>query len=122
MSGIIGAALIAGNALKNFLFNYTKNEYEQKIGELDGLITKLNTHLDNLTSLRNQVPGFWEDEKAQATVRTLDVNIQKVRRNMETAKALSDTFKKTVSELDGSQNVLGGLIEDAQGILNSIGE
>ena len=119
---IISAAITAGSALKNFLFNYTKNEYEQKIAELDGLITRLNNHLDNLTSLRNQIPGFWEDEKAQATIRTLDVNILKVRRNMETAQALSETFKKTVNELDGSQNVLGNLIQDAQGVLDSLGD
>lgn len=122
----ITAAIVVGGGLgiaaSKFLFNYTKNEYDQKIAELDLLITKLNSHLETLISLRNQIPGFWEDENAQNTAATLDVTIEKVRSNMATAESLSNTFKLTVNSLDGSRDVLTGFVQDALGALTSLGQ
>ena len=122
---IIGAIAVGaglGTAVSNYLFNYTKNEYEQKIGELDRLIAQLNTHLETLISLREEMPSFWEDEQAKETSAALDLTIQKVRDNMKTAQSLSNTFKKTVSSLDGSKSVLHGFIQDAVGALSTIGK
>lgn len=122
---IIGAAVIGaglGTAASNFLFNYTKNEYQEKIGELDRLIGRLKTHLETLTTLREEMPSFWEDEQAQETMTALDLTIQNVRNNMETAESLAETFRKTVDSLDGSQSVLHNFVQDAIGALSSIGK
>lgn len=122
---ILGAVKVGaqvGIAVHNFVFNYTQNEYEDKIAELERLIGKLETHKKNLEDLKDWIPSFWDDENARKTVATLEITIREVNRKMDTAKDLTAVFKNTVRDLEGSKINLGNLLEDAQGLLESVAE
>ncbi len=114
-----GVGLAAGAVGTGFLFNYTKNEYEQKIGELERLIGALEEHLTDMKALRDQVPSFWDDEQGREVIRELDRTIQETEREMETVKTYVRTLQTVVSELDGSKNLMGETIKDLQSALSA---
>lgn len=116
----VGARI--GDAVSGFLFQYTKAQYEEKINELDTHIAQLNTHLDNLISLKDRIPTFWKDDNANKTVATLEMTIKNVQRDMETAQNLAQVFRDAVASFDTSNEKLHGYIEDALGLLNLFGE
>lgn len=121
MSIIVAATvgLAAGAAASGFLFNYTKNEYEQKIGELNRLVGALQEHLADMKDLRDQVPSFWDDEQGQEVVRELNRTIMETEREMETVKTYVRTLQTVVSELDGSKNLMADTIKDLQSALSA---
>lgn len=121
----IGAIIAAGAALgvagQGLIFNYTKNEYEVKVSELEELIARLNQHLERLQELRSQIPQFWDDGNARETGVVLDKTIKKVLDAMTTSENLSRTYKTVIESLGGSKETLAELIGDATGILDSDG-
>ena len=112
----IGAAVAVGLALgatgSGFLFRYTKNEYEQRITELESYITELDGHLVDMRSLREQIVQFWDDDNAREVSRELDRTIDETVREMSASKSYLQTLRTVVSELDGSKGVITETIQD----------
>lgn len=118
---IKGAINVGGSLGKlgtGFVFNYTKDVYENKISELETSIARLNEHLDTLRDLKSQIPQFWEDDNARETAQALDKTIRKVEQQMSTAESLMQTLRTAVNSLDSSKEELHKSIEDALGLLN----
>lgn len=122
MSLIVGAAAIGGIAASNFIFNYTKNQYEVAISKLEELVNQLDGHLSNLRELRANVPGFWDDDDGKEACNALDKTINRIVLEMDHAKALIRVYKEAVAEFDTSKNTVGNLLKDALGILDGIGD
>lgn len=119
ISAVVSAGAVLGGTGQGFLFNYTRNEYEIKVAELEELIARLNQHLDRLQELRSQIPQFWDDENARETGVVLDKTIKRVLDAMNLSENLSRTYKSTIEALGGSKETLAELIGDAMGILDS---
>lgn len=122
-AGLAAAAavgLTAGAAASGLMFNYTKNEYEQKITELEGLIAALEDHLVEMRALKEQIPQFWDDENAREVSWDSVAKIGETERNMETGKTYLRTLRTVVSELDGSKGLMADTIEDLKA-LTSLG-
>lgn len=113
----IGATL--GLAGQGFLFNYTKDQYEVKVSELEGLLARLKEHLSRLQELRSQLPQFWEDDTAQKTGEALDKTIKQVIDAMNLSENLLSTYKTVIESLGGSKETLSELITDALGVLSA---
>ena len=122
----IGAAIKAGVSLgemgSSFIYKYTQNEYQKKVSELEELHTELKGHLETLLDLRRQMASFWRDEHAQKTGAVLDINIQKVRNNMQTVDDLIRIYKEAVNSIGGSNNVMDEVLGAAGSILDSVAE
>lgn len=116
--GAIGIGLGLGKFASGLMFKYTQNVYIERIGELDDVIAKLGTHLTNLTNLRNEIPGFWDDEDAKKALDTIDLNIQKVTTQLGTAKDMAKLLRDTVDSLESGKSGLSEKIEDAKSLLN----
>jgi prefoldin subunit 5 len=114
-----GVGLAVGAVGTGFLFNYTKNEYEQKIAELNRLIGALGEHLNDMKALRDKVPSFWDDEQGREVIRELNRTIQETEREMETVKTYVRTLQTVVTELDGSKTLMGETIKDLQSTLSA---
>ena len=116
--GAIGIGLGLGKFASDLMFKYTQNVYLERIGELDAVIGKLNTHLTNLTNLRNDIPTFWNDDDAKKALDTIDINIQKVTTQLGTAKDMAKLLRETVDALESGKAGLGEKIQDAKGLLD----
>lgn len=112
---IVGAAVVGiglGRAATQFVFSYSKQEYEERVSKLQVEISKLESHEARLEELRNQIPGFWEDEQATKAYKLISEELSEVRRYTEWAKDTLQIMQETVQELDGKQNRLGNLLEE----------
>lgn len=119
--GIIAAAVGAGKQGSNFIFNYSKKQYLDKITELEGLIARLNEHLSELENLRAEISSFWNDSGSSAVLSNLDQTILTTKHRTSYAQSLMETFQKTVDEMDQSQDGLNAALDAAKTILSSLG-
>jgi len=120
---ILGVAAIGavGVAANNFIFNYTKNEYEVAISKLEELVKQLDGRLSNLRELRATVPGFWDDEDGREACVALDKTISRIVLEMDHVKSLIQVYKEAVAEFDTSKDTVANLMKDAIAVLSGIG-
>lgn len=114
----VTAGLEAGQIASNYVFKYTKSEYEQKITELERAYANLDEHKTNLINLRSQIPTFWKDAAGQETSRALNDTIGQTEREMQTVKKFIELFRTTVTELDESQNKISTTIDELQKLIS----
>jgi hypothetical protein len=120
---IIGASILGaklGDWASELIFDYTREQYEDKIATLEGLIAKLEAHKRTLEDFKNQIPSFWEDSNAVDTAQALNLTLISVNNKMETAKGLVAVFKETAADLGGAKESMGEKLKDAIGLLEII--
>lgn len=100
---------------------YTKAQYEAKIAELEGYYMQLEEHLARMEDLKSQMFNFWDDSNAQMVGQVLAVEIRSVRTAMDRTKDMLIFYKSAVEKLDGANLSASGLLQDALGILSSLG-
>lgn len=100
---------------------YTKKEYQLKVTELEGLHAQLATHLDRMEAMKGQMYQFWDDPQARQTGELLAIEIRQVRNAMDRTSDLLNFYKGAVQDLDETQGIVSGLIEQAIGILSGTG-
>ena len=121
ISGLaIGTGVALGLTGSGFVFNYTKNEYTQKISELQLSVDALQGHLNDMKELRDRVPSFWDDDNGNRVYRELEDTISKTESEMEDVKAFIRTLQTVVNELDGSQNLIKETIDDLSNLVLSV--
>lgn len=116
--GAVGMGLALGAKASGFLFNYTKNEYEEKISELQGYVTELEGHLSDMESLKGRISNFWADDNALSVHRELERTIDETRKQMKTAKETMDTLKIVVDELDKSKGEITDTLEKLKALID----
>lgn len=116
--GAVGLGLGLGAKASGFLFNYTKNEYEEKISELQGYITELEGHLSDMERLRGRISQFWADDNSLSVYRELERTIEETRKQMKTAKETMDTLKIVVDELDKSKGEMTDTLEKLKALID----
>ena len=104
-----------------FVLRYSKGVYKNKISEIQGFIQRLDAHLVTLKDYRSQIPNFWDDENARQAGRDLDILIRQVTNAQERARDMLGVYNKIVDDLDNAKQSTSGLLEDASGILSSLG-
>lgn len=121
MSLLAAAAVgvTAGVAVDKFIFNYTKNEYEEKLNQLTRLVSDLDVHLRQMRTLQSNVPSFWDDEQGVQIYQALSKTIDETEREMETVRAYIRTLQTVVDQLDNSKSLLSETAQDLMAAINS---
>ena len=83
---------------------YEKGVYQAKITQLEGHHAQLQIHLDNMQVLRNKLTEFWDDQRAQATLKVLDEQIRAVKITMTQTSTEISVLKSTVEKLGGLES------------------
>lgn len=104
-----------------FTVKYTKAQYTAKISELESYYSQLETHLNTMEGLKDQMYQFWDDANARETGNALTTEIRQVRNAMDRTNDMLTFYKSAVDKLDGANLSVGGTITDALGILGKIG-
>lgn len=113
------AGATIGVAVDKFIFNYTKNEYEEKLNQLTRLVNDLDIHLSRMRELQDQVPTFWDDEQGVQIYQALSKTIDETAREMETVRAYIRTLQTVVDQLDNSKGLLSETAQDLMAAINS---
>ncbi len=83
---------------------YEKGVYQAKISQLEGHHGQLNTHLSNMENLRNKLTQFWDDARAQSTLKVLNEQIRAVKLTMTQTATEIAVLKSTVEKLGGLES------------------
>lgn len=118
--GNVVAAWNFGTGVGEMMVDFKQDRCEQKIAELEALIARLDNHYKNLESLKNRIPGFWEDDKATTVISALNRTMTDVHKKMLVCKDLVATYKSAMEAMGTSESTAKNLIDDALGLLESV--
>lgn len=118
--GTIAAAASVGYTISVEMLKYTADVYQTKINELNSLNTELDTHLSNLQRLKGQMSGFWNDDKAEETGKTLDQEIRAVQQASDRVTNLKSVFEAAKAEMDTASGSAGGFINQAMEVVQNL--
>ena len=125
MSISLGTAIAAyqfGHTLgEAMVVNFNREVCEMKISELEGLIGRLAIHQSKLENLKNRIPAFWEDDRAEKVIAALNRTMADVSKKMITAKDLVATYKSAMQSMESSESKATELLEDAWALLEALG-
>ena len=119
---LLGAAALGvslGNLVADATFNYTKQQYLDKISDLEALSARLEKHIMNMENLKTELGPIWDDENGRKMIKNLDQTIAITKIQANYANAMLKTFKETVAEMDSSQSALGAVLDVANMILGA---
>lgn len=119
--GLISSTVGVASKGADYIFNYSKDKYIEKIVALEALIARLENHLAELEQLKGEINSFWNDEQAIKVTRNIDSTISSTKIQTLYAKNMMSTFQKTVEEMDASQAGLDTVLDAAQAILGALG-
>lgn len=122
MDASVKAGLGIGVGIDIAMLHYTKAQYEEKLNELEQMDARLDSHLDKLTTLKSQIPSFWEDENGSEAVSSLNEAITNVTNASNQTKHLIQACKNIVEELDSKEGEVSTLLEDSKNILSNLND
>ncbi len=103
------------------LVKYTKAQYAEKLAELEGYYSQLNTHLSTMQGLKEQMYQFWDDENARSTGNVLASEIRQVKNAMDRTNDLIIFYKGSIEKLDEANLGAGSVVGEALDILGKLG-
>lgn len=98
MAGVIGTGMTLGKIGESLMLNYTKKQYEEKIGELETYNVKLQQHLTELEGLKSQIPTFWKDEQGEKAAKSIEKALTQVKSASKRIKDLRTMYGKRDTE------------------------
>lgn len=120
MSIIVAGAAAAATAGAAIVLKYSKQEYQNKITELEGYYAQLENHLARLEALKTQMFEFWDDEKARRAGIALQEIILKVRNQLNYTNMTLSTFNNCVGDMDQTMTLVGSDLEQAISAVTSL--
>jgi hypothetical protein len=107
--------------MDNVIVKYTKSQYTAKIAELQGCITRLQSHLTTLENLKSQVRNFWDDPQTPDYLKQLTTAIVGVRNAMDRTTKLLHEYNGMVEEMGGVTAMTTGIVDDIAGVIGGLG-
>lgn len=80
------------------ILKYSASVYQAKITIFESLNAQLNSHLETLEGLKEQIPGFWEGEQTRKFITAISKVIVKVRQASDNVAGLQRVYQETVDE------------------------
>lgn len=121
MTAAVGGAKI-GETIANGTLKYEKKLYQEKITEMEGYRTQLNSHFDKLQSLKARISTFCNDSNGETMTQTIEKASEQVKASSERVDKVITACKNSIEVLDNSKLNASGILEDALGLLNGISD
>ena len=120
MSLTIGAGFAAGVAASDWILNYQKKQYEDRISELETCLSKLNAHYETLQSYRNEICNFWESYEALHYGKLLDIEIRAVYNAQEQVKHDIEANKEIIAGMKDTTTLIVEKVADIASTLGAL--
>ena len=120
MSLTIGSAIGAGVAASDWILNYQKKQYEDRISELETCLSKLNAHYETLQSYRNEICNFWESDEALHYGKLLDIEIRAVYNAQEMVKHDIEANKEIIAGMKDTTTLIVEKVADIASTLGAL--
>ena len=120
MSLTIGAGFGAGVAASDWILNYQKKQYEDRISELETCLSKLNAHYETLQSYRNEISNFWESDEALHYGKLLDIEIRAVYNAQEMVKHDIEAYKEIIAGMKDTTTLIVEKVADIASTLGAL--
>lgn len=105
------------------LLHVNKEDYLNKIGELEALLNRLRDLLSRYQTLKNNVTKFVQDGDSNFTnmQNNVQANIEAVQRAIGITQDSKDTLQKTVDQMDEMSSKTATMLQEgAEAALNTI--
>ena len=104
-----------------FIVKYTKAVYTAKITEIEGYKNLLETHLNKLKELKDDMFTFWDDDRAREASKNLFITTRQVEDALSRVSELLIAYKSAVEKYDGTSAAAEDLINESVSILEALG-
>lgn len=114
----IDDGLSIGIGISDWILNYNKKQYEERISELEECVDQLDTHKSALEGYRGQLRSVWNDDDASGEYeKVLDKEIRAVTNAQKQVRLQIQSLKDIVSEM---QDTTTQIVEKISGGINSV--
>ena len=97
------------------IIKYTKSHYEKKISLMEEYAAQLESHIQNLESLKEKLKNTWDDENGLEYYRQINKLIQSCRN----ANTRIDNMRVVWLDASGEMSKTEGLVSETVDILKS---
>lgn len=102
------------------LLNYTRKQYQEKIDALESCKKRLDVHLTQLESYRQQLYNFWTGENAEEYFAMIGSQINAVRSAQTRVEATLQNWQEVVNNMEYTKEVVSDLTGGASSILKGL--
>ena len=103
------------------ILNYSKNYYRNKVSELQAYGADLEAHLNELDDLKEEIKRHWRDEQGKMYYGLIVEKIKGVRTALARVRSMTHIYENTTAAIDRTNTAGKDLINEATGIVNSLG-
>jgi len=104
-----GVGVVAGEAV----LKYDRGVYEERLTELKSIKQELDQHLETLSSMKGELPGFWDDVLGESLSGTAQQWIDNIT---EASNKLQSMIATTEELIEGLDTRLGEADATLQGV------
>lgn len=97
----------------SIILRYDKYLYEEKINELQGCLTKLESHRSELERLKNEISKFWNDDAGQKVHLIMDTHVRHITSIQRQCQDQITFYKNAIAKFDATKEVTDALLETA---------
>lgn len=120
LAGAVLGGSIGANAGGNLLLNYTRNQYQEKIDQLESCKTRLDAHLAQLEAYQQQLYNFWTGENAEEYFAMIGVQIMAVRSAQTRVETTLQNWQEVVDKMEHTKETVSELTGGATNVLKDL--
>lgn len=112
-----------GKAVNNLICNYAKSVYEERIQKLESAKKKLEGHIDNLDSYKNDIRTIFTGDEADKYTKQLEIEINSVRVAHKRVEEAIAIWKTALDDQEAARKEINDkldLIKQAQKVIEDL--
>jgi prophage DNA circulation protein len=98
----------------------SSSKYENRITMLEGYLSDLRGLKDEYEELKSDASSVMEGDQLPDLQQSVEDNIKRVEKAIESTQASIDTLKETLSNMENVGANITGIIQDATDMANSL--
>lgn len=93
------------------ILKYSASVYQSKITQFESLNSQLESHLETLEGLKNQIPNFWESDQTGKFIESISKAIVKVRQASDNVTNLRRVYQEIMDEQTRMSTAVDDVVE-----------
>lgn len=116
----ISAGWGVGTVAAEEVLKYDRGVYEERLSELESIKDELDQHLDNLVSMKGELPGFWNDMLGNSLSDTAQQWINNIQEASDKLQSMIATTEDLIQGLDATLGTADSTLQDVHTAANAV--